>query len=235
MTVSSGWSRVLALVAIGSIGVLMFVCTGGQDNQRTASTAEGVPAPDTTLTESSPVAAFLRYGDLLRFAADSPGVVTLNQVVNGVQSELRVRSEMRLPHTPDTAYVRGRIIAKFETMRGQSRYGAPIGNAYLWVRDTGGGNFRAMLMWRNFTTGDTGRAAVVRQMHCTARANTGDEPECIELPAGDTIPVLCCLCGGGQYNCPLLAEASMQRLDSLLSRANRPPLLGTAGRTTSKP
>ena len=35
MTVSSGWSRVLALVAIGSIGVLMFVCTGGQDNQRT--------------------------------------------------------------------------------------------------------------------------------------------------------------------------------------------------------
>lgn len=216
-------SRMRPLGVVGFIGVALFACTSGSDGSRTSS-VEGVPAPDPSLTESSPVTAFLRYGDSLRFAADSPGVIMLNQTVSSMPSQLRVRSEVRLPHTTGEAYVRGRIIAKFETMRGPSRYGAPVGSAYLWVRDTGSGGFKATLMWRNFLTGDTGRTAVVQQMHSTARANTGDDPECLEMPGTDTIPpIVCCLCGGGQYNCPLLAATSMQRLDSLLTGANRPP------------
>lgn len=215
-------SRMWPLVLVGFIGSVLFACTDEPEDGRSSSQAEGVPAPDSLLTESSPVTAFLRYGDSLRFAADSPGTIVLDQTVGSVPSQLRVRSEMRLPHTTREAYLRGRIIARFETMRGPSRYGAPVGNAYLWVRDTGGGSFKATLMWRNYLTGDTGRTAVVHQMHSTARANTDDDPECLQMPGTDTIPVVCCLCGGSEYNCPLLAATSMQRLDSLLTAANRP-------------
>ena len=212
--------RVKPLITLLLIGALVTGCSLITRGTRSAAEADGIPAPPPTLTDASPVTAFLQYGDSLQFATATPGVVVVNRVVNGNASELRIRSELRLPQTNHSTYSQGRIIAKYETLRAASAYGAPVGNAYLWVRDTGGGNLVGTLMWRNYATGDTGRVRIAGMRHSSPRVSSG-VPDCVDLhPVGDTTRA-CCLCSDGQYNCPFAVDASDSQLDALLSAAGR--------------
>ncbi len=219
----------LRLLAISLLGAGIFACSGTAADRASGDSSTGnppagkslqagIPAPDSTLNDTSPDVAFLRYGDSLRFAADTPGTLVLRRVVGRETSELRVRSETRLPQTVDSAYRRGRIIAKFETVGAPSRYGVPVGNAYLWVHDTADGTFRGTLFWQNYVDGTTGRTKVLHQLHTAARPGSGDAPACRAIIDGaDTVGV-CCLCGDGRCNSPLYAEMSMARLDSVVSK-----------------
>ncbi len=236
MTISSRTATCLRLFALGIVTAAAIACGGDGDATPPSSPSlpdasqpgsgrvagEGIPAPDSTLNETSPVTAFIRYGDALLFAADTPGIATLQRNVSGATSELRVRSEVGLPNTDTTAYVRGRIIAKFETVRANSAYGIPVGNAYLWVRDTGGHNYVSTLFWRNYATGDTGRTTVLQQLHSGQRGETGTRAECYVMGELDDAAGVCCLCGDGRYNCPFFASMSVARLDSLLVLKGKP-------------
>ncbi len=214
------------MIVLGVVGCVMMAC--GDDPPATVREApvqdEGIPAPDALLNDSSSAADFFRYGDSLRFAADTPGTVLFSRVANGVTAELRVRSEVRLPLTDSAAYVRGRIVAKFETIGATSPYNTPVGNAYLWVRDTGGGNLRGTLIWRDYVTGATGNTVVPYYRHSSRTDRKSILPECVNLSsvAGDTIRV-CCWCSDGRYNCPMMQDLSMPELDSLLRRTVRLP------------
>src|SRR6187431_542850 len=93
-------SRVRALAVVVAVGLVLIAL----------SCKKGIPEPPASLTDASPVIDFLRYGDSLHFAADSPGVVTLIRPrPSGLTSTLRVRSELRLPNTTHSDYARGRI------------------------------------------------------------------------------------------------------------------------------
>ena len=224
MNVESRRSRVRVLVVASLAGLALFACTGGDkagsgDSLGGAAggqPADGVPAPRITLTDASPDSEFLRYGESLSFATDSPGVVTVNRTVGGVSSVLKVHSENRLPFTRDSAYVTGRIIAKFVTSSAPSAYGAPVGTAYLWVKATPGGH-AGTLIWRNDATGATGRSAV-QQYHSSGVPVRSEVVECDDLGGGiasDTI-LTCCMCGG-HFNCPLVS--AMGRIDPALVEA----------------
>ncbi len=223
MTTVQRSTRIRRLITLALAGGIAIACGQGTETARSGlAVAEGIPAPGSTLTDGSSVPAFFQYGDSLRFAADTPGVVTVNRVVGGVDAALRVRSEVRLPWTDSAAYVRGRIIAKYETLRASSPYNTPVGNAYLWVQDTGGGHFRGVLLWRNYITGDTGRTMVPYYAHSSARAFRREVADCVDLSSavGDTIRV-CCLCSDGRFNCPMTEMLSTQALDELLTVSRR--------------
>lgn len=177
----------------------------GDDARPRSLIVGGVPAPALTLHDGSPVTDYLRYGDALTFAVDSPGSVRISRVVNGTPSVLRVRSAMGLPRTADTAYLTGRIIARWETYRGPSRFGAPVGVSYLWVKRSAAGVYSGTLFSISYLTGDTSRT-MVRQLHLP-RAGTPPSPtpqsfleDCSDVEeVGDTTQV-CCACSGGR-NC----------------------------------
>lgn len=224
MSVESRASRVLPLVVGAIVGMGLFACSGsgggdGGGSGSQGSDQGGVPAPPTALTIQSPVTDFLAYGDSLQFATAAPGLLLVQKTIGGNASTLRVRSELRLPNTDDTAYVRGRIIARFETEGAPSSYGAPVGHAYLWVQSLNGGHV-GTLMYRS-ATGDTGRLTIA-EMHSTPRVVSARVAECIDMDSVSDTTRVCCLCGGSQYNCPVLVEIAAQRLDSMLTAAGRP-------------
>ncbi len=218
--------RTRRIFVLGVVGCVMLACnTSPPDAVReTSSQTEGIPAPDASLNDASPAADFFRYGDSLRFAADTPGTVSFSRVVGGVTAVLRIRSELRLPLTDSAAYVQGRIVAKFETVGATSPYNTPVGNAYLWVRDTGGGNLRGTLVWRDYVTGATGNTAIPYYLHSSSSPRTSVLPECEDLSsaAGDTVRY-CCWCFDGRRNCGMTEAMSMADLDALLSRVGRRP------------
>lgn len=218
-------SRCWSLAACLGLAVTVAGCTGADSDSSgpiISQTIGPIPAPDSTLTEASSDSLFLQYGDSLQFAAVAPGFVVHRRGDTSSFSELRIRSELRLPNTDSAAYLRGRIIAKFETVGGASSYGTPVGNAYLWVRDTGGGHHAGTLIYRNYITGATGRTPVVSQMHSLPRSVLGVSAECVDFSGsvGDTTRV-CCLCGDGRYNCPFSARISFDSLDQLLTASGR--------------
>lgn len=217
-------AQMRGLVLLVVAGAVSFAC-GTESPEKTvpiAPQAEGIPAPDSLLTDSSPVADFFRYGDSLRFASDTPGIITQTRLVGGVSAELRLRSEQRWQYTDSAAYVRGRIVAKFETVGATSAYGTPVGNAYLWVRDTGSGNFRGTLIWRDYVTGASGRTDVPYYLHSSPTAFRSNVAFCEDFSsvAFDTVRT-CCLCFDGRRNCAMMQEISMAGLDSLLATRGR--------------
>lgn len=192
-------------------GVLLSTTVGAQ--------TEGVPAPAASLTEASPVTDFLRYGDTLRFDVDS--VATLQDTIGGVVSTLRIRSEVRLPFTNDTAYTRGRIIMKYETTGATSVFGAPVGVAYVWARHDSTG-YHSTIFWRNYVTGDTGRSATSTQFH-VARAAIPTTPGSFILRGvvNDTTRTVGCSVCMLRLNCRSAGPLTEQELDSLLSAGGR--------------
>jgi hypothetical protein len=224
VSVQSRASRVMPLIVGAIVGAGVFACSGsgggdggGGGDQRTDQ--GGVPAPPAALTNESPVTDFLAYGDSLQFATTAPGQLLVQKTVGGNASTLRVRSELRLPNTIDSAYVRGRIIARFETEGAPSTYGVPVGHAYLWVQKVGS-NHVGTLVYRS-SAGDTGRVSIA-EMHSSPREVPGGTIECIDLDVTSDTTRVCCLCGTSQYNCPMLAEISAHRLDSLLTARGKP-------------
>lgn len=225
MTVGASRSRLLPLVGLAIMVSTLAACPSDKTTTAIAPLSiqqGGIPAPTVPLTDASPVSDFLTYGDGLQFAPSSPGSVIISRTRSGGTSELRVRSELRLQNTDSAAYATGRIIAKFETIGAASDYGVPIGNAYLWVIDTGGGHHKGVLMWRAYVTGDTGRTAIASQMHSDPRTVAVVQSECFELTSAVSDSTrMCCLCGDGRYNCPMAQALSMAQLDSLLTAAGR--------------
>ena len=196
--------RVVLLAAIVSAVVVACDREDRDDEQSRSLVLGGVPGPVVALHAGSPVTDYLRYGDALTFAVDSPGSVRFTKLVNDTTSVLRVRSAMGLPRTDDTAYITGRIIARWETYRGRSPFGAPIGVAYLFVKRTAPGLYSGTLFAMSYLTGDTSRITVF-QRH-TPYPGPSPQPmsfseECdVEGSAvGDTI-VACCACGQAR-NC----------------------------------
>ncbi|MEO7997270.1 MAG: hypothetical protein ABI852_07480 [Gemmatimonadaceae bacterium] len=224
MNVSTRMSRVLPLVVLMIAGATAIAC-GNRDEPTPSPTAppEGIPAPDASLTDASAPSAFFHYGDSLRFASDTPGYVVINRTMGGRNSELRVRSEVRLPFTTSAAYGSGRIIAKFETVGAASNFGVPAGVAYLWVRDSSGHHV-GKLISRDYVSGAYAVTGVASMLHSFPRVITAVRSMCISLDdQGDSVPPrdtarLCCLCGDGQFNCASSVVTSQDVMDSLLTR-----------------
>jgi hypothetical protein len=222
--------RTVSLVTVVGLVLLALSCK-----------KEGIPEPPASLTDASPAIEFLRYGDSLRFATDTPGVLTLvRPAAGGLTSTLRIRSELRLPNTSHSHYERGRIIEKFETSGAQSTFQTPIGVAYLWVKATSDTSFTGTLYYRNYVTGEVGQTPVF-QRHSAPRPFSfftkiamffGHAiPDCDELPggAGD---VECCMCGGGRLNCSSTVPVTAIQLEELLRNTPlpAPPGPGPVGR-----
>lgn len=220
---SLGWF-VLSVTLVITIATGCFGGDGGKTDSlastSNALTADGgVPAPPDGLTEASPDAAFISYGDSLDFAASGTGLLTVSRPA---PAQLRIKSETRLPLTDSLAYVRGRIIAKFETVVTGSLYNLPVGRAYLWVRDTGSGHHAGTLFYVDSLTGALGRRAVVSQLHSAPRP-VSSIAECIDLDVSSDTTRACCLCGNGQYNCPMSAATTMPQLEAMLNARGKLP------------
>lgn len=197
--------RVLLLAVVTSAVAVACDPDGDDDDMQPRSQViGGVPAPALALHAGSPITDYLRYGDALTFAVDSPGSVRAMRLVNDTTSVLRVRSAMGLPRTADSAYLSGRIIARWETYRAPSRFGTPVGVAYLWVTRTPAGVYSGTLFALSYLTGDTLRIPIFQKHFGTGPAPTPMSllEECeIDGGGGDTSQV-CCRCdGGGGRNC----------------------------------
>lgn len=225
MNVSARMSRVLPVLLLIIAGATAIAC--GKDNSGNPPPPppppEGIPAPDASLTDASAPVAFFHYGDSLRFASDTPGYVVINRTLGGRASELRVRSEVRLPYTSSTDYARGRIIAKLETVGAPGNFGVPAGVAYLWVRDSSG-HHMGKLISRDYVTGAYSVTSIAGMLHSFPRIVAAVRPMCLSLDEeGDSIPPrdstrVCCLCSDGQFNCASSVAMSQSDADSALSR-----------------
>ena len=202
-------------MALWTCAAIVAVVAGCPSPSKVASIA----APPQSLNDSSPVNAFIEYGNSLQFASDTPGYVVVTRPVGSATSSLKIRSELRLPNTDSVDYVRGRIIAKFETSGAPSNYGVPVGNAYLWVRDTGGGHHEGRLYWEASGSGVTGMTPVKSQMH-TRAYTVRMAPACFDF-SGDQLDTtsICCLCGDGRFNCPGTEMMRADALDSAIAAA----------------
>lgn len=208
----------VAVVAL-VVCVVAIACTGGESNvtQRSlVQSPEGVPAAPFALDSTSPVTDYLRYGDGLMFAVDSPGSIEIRS--NRSASVLRVRSEVRLPHTMEAAYDSGRIIERWETVSDSSRFRSVVGVGYLFVKRTPDSVFHATLYQRNYLNGDTAKRAI-KQLHVASIRAAGVTVECRALNSFDSdTAAFCCLCGGTQRNCSFSEDVSVEYVLERLRR-----------------
>lgn len=221
MNVEARGSRVRVVLLAAVAGTVLFACEAQNPAVAVRSNLVqpgGVPAPPPTLTASSPVSEYLRYGDGLAFAVDSPGSIHITTLVNDTTSVLRVRSAVGLRRTDDTAYITGRIIARWETYRGRSRFGAPVGVSYLWVQRTAPGVYSGTLFSMAYMTGDTSRT-LVHQRHFGTPTSAAFVDECEDRssPVGDTTRV-CCACGAAMNCSGSIADAFPEAFSSMRSR-----------------
>ena len=220
-------ARALACV-VGALTLLASLDCAGQGSSVPADTSpsgaqttDGIPAPPAGLEDTSPPSAFFAYADSLQFTTDSASAAILSRRVGDTISVLTVSSETRLPNTPDSAYARGRIIARFQTTGAASVFGVPPGEAYLWVRLVSG-NHVGTLIWRS-EAGDSGKIPVASELH-PPRADPAGVPLCVASDTSttsvptDTLKMLvCCRCGTGRYNCPSSVVITEVRLRAMLA------------------
>jgi hypothetical protein len=186
----------------------------------------GIPAPPVGLNDGSPITDFFAYGGSLSFAAEGDsGAVVINGVGANAGSRLVVRSETRVPETDDSAYVRGRIIARLETGVSPSIFGVPPGVGYVWQR-LDGTVYRATVIWRSTAPVDSGKTVLPDQAHLS-RPGASEQPlvfafDSIPGVRADTIRGGWCIrCKVGKLKClPALAMTSV-RIDEILRSMGR--------------